>query len=191
MMKRILLVYIIMCIPTLKMWAGLKDGEACDDLLQYTPYAALFTLKACGVDSRDAWGRFAVTAAASFAVSAGTTYALKNTVREWRPDNSDRRSFPSGHVTIAFAGAAMLHREYGSVSPWITVGGYAVATAAAASRLMHDRHHWYDVAAGAAVGVLGTELTFYLGDRLFPKKHPGSTATVVFTGTGLNVAVAF
>ena len=66
-----------------------------------------------------------------------------------------------------------------------------MATAAAASRLMHDRHHWYDVAAGAAVGVLGTELTFYLGDRLFPKKHPGSTATVVFTGTGLNVAVAF
>ncbi|MGN1263777.1 MAG: phosphatase PAP2 family protein [Prevotella sp.] len=190
-MKRLILIYMIMCIPTLKTYAIFNAGDACDDVLQYTPYAALFTLKACGVDSRDGWARLAATAAASFAVSAGTTYALKKTVREWRPDHSDRRSFPSGHATIAFAGATMLRREYAAVSPWIAVGGYAVATFTAADRVRRDRHHWYDVAAGAAIGALGTELTCYLADKLFPKIHAGSAATIVFTGTRLDVAVAF
>ena len=103
--------------------AGGIGGETTDDVLQLTPWAAVIALKASGIDSRHEWPRLAATAAASMAVSAGVAYTLKHTVSEQRPDGSDDHSFPSGHATIAFAGATVLHKEFGKVSPWISVAG--------------------------------------------------------------------
>mgnify|MGYP006873007571 CR=1 FL=1 len=57
-------------------------GNGPDDVLQYVPYAAVFGLKACGVESRDGWTQLAVTTAASWVMAAGTTYALNHTVKE-------------------------------------------------------------------------------------------------------------
>ena len=125
----------------------------------------------------------------SLAVSAGVTYALKNSINEWRPDHSDRRSFPSGHSAVAFSGATVLHHEFGRVSPWISVGGYAVATLTAADRVRRDRHHWHDVAAGAAIGVLSTELTYALSNRYFSKLFPGSDICMSVSGNGVDVAI--
>lgn len=172
-----------------------SHGNGPDDVLQYTPYAAAFALKACGVDSRSDWARLTATAGLSFVVSAGVTWTLKHSVREWRPDRSDRRSFPSGHSTFAFAGATVLHHEYRHVSPWISVGGYAVATFTAVDRVCRDRHHWYDVTAGAAVGVLSTELSYYVTERLMPRLFPSLASSgdvsVAFTGSRFDVAVRF
>lgn len=144
-----------------------RHGDGLDDVLQYTPYAAAFALKACGVDSRNGWPRMAASAAMSFVVSAGVAYTLKHTVNERRPDGSDRRSFPSGHATFAFAGATVLHKEFGHVSPWISVAGYSVATFTAVDRVVRDRHHWYDVVAGAGIGVLSAELGYFLSGKIF------------------------
>jgi len=33
-----------------------------------------------------------------------------------------------------------------------------------------NRHHWYDVAAGAAVGFASAELTWWLSNMLFPQR---------------------
>ncbi len=33
------------------------------------------------------------------------TYGLKEAFPEWRPDHSDRKSFPSGHTSVSFAAA--------------------------------------------------------------------------------------
>lgn len=148
-----------------------QRSDALDDVLQYVPYASLFAMKAAGVDSRHQWPQLAVTAAASWVATAGVSYVLKHTVREWRPDDSDRRSFPSGHTAFAFAGATALRHEFGKVSPWIAVGGYALATAVAVDRVRRDRHYWHDVGAGAVIGVLATEATYYLSERLFDAKQ--------------------
>lgn len=162
-------------------------GNGPDDVLQYVPYATVLALKTCGVESRHDWKALATATVMSWMVSAGTTYVLKHSINEWRPDRTDRNSFPSGHATIAFAGATVLHHEFGRVSPWISVGGYAVATLTAADRVRRDRHHWYDGAAGAAIGILGTELTYVVTDRLFPE----SNVDVGLTGSGIDVAVRF
>lgn len=180
-----------MCIGTAGMRAQQRHGDAADDVLQYAPYAAVFAMKACGVESRHDWAGLTARTAMSFVVSAGTTYILKNSVSERRPDRSDRRSFPSGHATIAFSGATVLHHEFGRVSPWISVGGYTVAALTAADRVRRDRHYWHDVAAGAAIGVAGTELSYFLADRLLPRLFPGRDVCIGFTGTGLDVAVRF
>ncbi len=166
-----------------------RHSDGIDDVLQYTPYAAVFALKACGVESRDNWQALALTSVASFVASAGIGYVMKQTIKEWRPDDSDQKSMPSGHSIVAFAGATMLYHEYGKVSPWITIAGYGVAAFTAVDRVVRDRHHWYDVLAGAGIGFAATEVTWWLSRKIFTQKK--DQVLVGFSGNTLDVAVRF
>lgn len=141
-------------------------GDGADDWLRLVPVASALTLKACGVESRSSWPRLVVNTAMSYALGSAVTWGLKHGVTERRPDWTDRRSFPSGHAMVAFAGAAVVDREYRQVSPWISVAAYTVATGVAVDRVARHRHHWHDVAAGAAVGVGSTLLGYYLADKV-------------------------
>ena len=187
MNKKIYLLVVLMLV-TMSARAQQRYSDGLDDVMQYVPYASVFALKACGVESRDDWKKLAITTAASWVVTAGTGWVIKHTVKEWRPDESDQKSFPSGHTMIAFAGATALHKEFGKVSPWISVAGYGVATFVAVDRVARDRHHWYDVVAGAGLGFALTEATWWLSDQLFPRQK-GNIA-IGFSGNTLDVAVA-
>lgn len=187
MMKKIYLLAVLM-LMAMDTKAQQKYSDGLDDVLQYVPYATVYTLKAFGVESRDDWKKLAITTVASWAATAGTGWVIKHAVKEWRPDESDRKSFPSGHTMIAFAGATALHKEFGKVSPWISVAGYGVATFVAVDRVARDRHHWYDVVAGAGLGFAVTEATWWLSDKLFPRQK-GNIA-IGFSGNTLDVAVA-
>jgi len=77
------------------------------------------------------------------------TDGLKSTIHEERPDESNDRSFPSGHTSMSFAAAATLHKRYG----WkYGFPAYAVATFVGAARVKADKHFVHDVIAGAALG---------------------------------------
>lgn len=78
--------------------------------------------------------------------TVGTAYALKNIVREQRPDKSDFQSFPSDTSALAFAPAQYLWDRYG----WqYGLPAYAAASFVGYSRIDAKKHHWYDVAASA------------------------------------------
>ena len=141
-------------------------GDGIDDYLRFAPLLTAYTLKAAGVESSSSWKRMTVNTALSVGVTCGVTYALKKAINEKRPDGTDSDAFPSGHTAVAFAGAVVLDKEFRHVSPWISVAGYAVATATAVDRVRRNRHHWHDVAAGAAIGILGTEAGYWLGDKI-------------------------
>jgi membrane-associated phospholipid phosphatase len=80
--------------------------------------------------------------------TVGTVYALKQIVREQRPDHSDFQSFPSDTAALAFAPAAYLWDRYG----WeYGVPAYAAAAFVGYSRVESKQHHWYDVAASAGI----------------------------------------
>jgi len=49
----------------------------------------------------------------AYGTTMATTVALKYTVKEKRPDNDDRDSFPSGHTASAILGATFIHKRYG------------------------------------------------------------------------------
>lgn len=88
-------------------------------------------------------------AALSIGLAGGLAELGKALVHEQRPDNSDNNSFPSGHTALAFSSATTLYRRYG----WqMGFPAYAVAALTGSARVAARKHHWYDVAAGAAIG---------------------------------------
>jgi len=91
----------------------------------------------------------ALQAGGSMGASLLVTAGLKETFPERRPDGSDRKSFPSGHTSTAFAAAATLQNRYG----WqVGVPAQLVAAFVGLSRVQARKHHWYDAVAGAAIG---------------------------------------
>ena len=93
------------------------------------PLVANWVLKAAGVKSRSKLERMLTANAMALGMSFGVTQLLKHTVKETRPDLSDQHAFPSGHTSFAFVSASVLSREYGYLSPWVSVGSYTTATA--------------------------------------------------------------
>lgn len=134
------------------------------------------------------WPRFLANTGASMVVAFGAKSALKAMIKEERPDHSDNKSFPSGHAAFAFAAARSLDKEFRKDCIWIPIAGYAAATAVGIERIASDRHHWYDVVAGAAVGFGSAELTWWLSDKLFGK---GSNVALGSSGNSVDVAVTW
>lgn len=77
------------------------------------------------------------------------TYTLKYGIDAERP-NGGGQSFPSGHTSMAFAGAEFIRKEYGGY--W-GIPAYLAASYVGWSRV-ESRNHWtVDVLAGAAIGI--------------------------------------
>ncbi len=92
------------------------------------------------------------------------TEVLKQAVNKRRPDNSDNKSFPSGHTSVAFTSAAFIHERYGW--QW-SVPAYVAASYVGYSRVQSDRHFTVDVLAGAALGIVSSRyFTTPYGEKL-------------------------
>lgn len=141
-----------------------------DNYTQYVPAAVMLGMKALGVESRSSWSRMMASDAMSAVIMASVVQSIKHTTNVMRPDGSDNHSFPSGHTAMAFMTATMLTKEYGHISPWIGVGAYSFASATGLMRIANNKHWMSDVLTGAGIGILSTELGYYLGDLLFKDK---------------------
>lgn len=137
-----------------------------DNYMQLAPVAVMLGLKAAGVESRSSWKRMAVSDAISAVMMAGVAQGLKHTTNVTRPDGSDNHSFPSGHTATAFMAATMLSKEYGHISPWISAGAYATATATGLMRVANNKHWLSDVMVGAGIGILSTEFGYWIADAI-------------------------
>ena len=87
-----------------------------------------------------------------------TTDGIKDAVGRSRPNESDHKSFPSGHSSIAFACARMSNRNLNSIDikPWmrnsLKAVNFGAASATAWARVEAECHFPGDVLAGAAIG---------------------------------------
>lgn len=122
-------------------------------------------------------------AAFTTATTLGATYILKYSVKKERPDGSDNHSFPSAHTSIMFANAGFLQRRYG----WkFGAPAFVLATYVGWSRTYANKHDWWDVAAGAAIGAGSA----YIFTRPFAKKHNLAIAPVS-DGTHFGITASF
>lgn len=138
-----------------------------DDYLQYIPAVAMLGMKIGGVKGRSSWARMITSDAFSAILMATTINSLKYTAKVMRPDGSERNSFPSGHTATAFMTATMMRKEYGVRNPWYSIGAYSMATATGLTRMANNKHWLSDVMVGAGIGILSTELGYYLADLIF------------------------
>ena len=82
------------------------------------------------------------------ALTVGTTYALKNIIRERRPNGSDYQSFPSDTTALAASGSTFLWGRYG----WqYGLPALAATEFVSYSRIQARQHRWYDTLASSAI----------------------------------------
>lgn len=141
------------------------------------PAAALATVLA--MEDWEGLKEGALTAA----VTAGVTIGLKYLVKEQRPDFSNRHSFPSGHSSVTFAAATFIGRRYGW--KW-SIPAYALASYTAWGRVYGKKHHWWDVAAGAALGAASAMIFTHP----YMQKHEVALAPAV-SDAGAGVVLGF
>jgi membrane-associated phospholipid phosphatase len=115
-------------------------------------------------------------ALASLAISTFVTGVLKTAGGRARPSElqgphewdffdgwrDERRSYPSGHSTRAFAVAAVFSEELGGATPWIA---YPIAAGVAWSRVNDDGHWASDVVLGGVIGIVSGQLVVRRGHR--------------------------
>lgn len=135
--------------------------------ISLSPLAAAWVMKACGVKSRSTTRRMIASSIFATGLTVGLSQTLRMSVTEERPDGRGKSSLPSVHAALAFMGATVLSREYGHISPWITIGGYTAATGTQMLRVGHNAHWMNDIFVGAGIGVVSTNLAYYLTDRIF------------------------
>ena len=142
-----------------------------DDYMQYFSPAMTYALKIGGVEGRSDWGRLLATTVMSYFFMDWSVTAIKYTSKEMRPNGTSANSWPSGHTATSFAGATMLHKEYGLTrSPWYSVAGYSMATATGVLRVLNNAHWVSDVICGAGLGIMTTELAYAASDIIFGRK---------------------
>ena len=125
----------------------------------------------------------ALQAAGSASAAELTAFGLKQAFPELRPDGSDRKSFPSGHTSLAFASASSLFNRQGAK---IGIPAMLVATFVGVARVKADKHHWYDVVVGAGIGSAAGFLITNKPDRKIALVPWGDTK-----GGGLSFATRF
>ena len=167
-MKRILLLLSIICFASSSLQAQNRDAiETSTDIAMFAPAAV-------GAGAALIKGDYKglLQLGESLAVSVAVSYALKYTVKKERPDGSDNHAFPSNHTGFSFAGATFLQKRYGW--KW-GVPAYLVSGYVAWGRIYAKRHDFWDVLAGAAIGV-GSGFLF---TTPFAKKHDVVLAPMV------------
>ena len=173
------------------------NSHGIDDYSRHVPLALAYGLMATGHrGTRSAVG-FTLIYLAAHELDEGIVSSLKRITAEPRPYNAeDLSSFPSSHTAQAFLTATLLHEQYGHQYPWVSVSGYAVATATGAMRLMGNKHWATDVLAGAAIGFLSAETAWHLYPALTNMLPPRLANRLLLVptyvpGAGAGMALAF
>ncbi|MGI9433818.1 MAG: phosphatase PAP2 family protein [Geminicoccaceae bacterium] len=94
----------------------------------------------------------------AFGSANATVAGLKEIVRRERPDDTDRRSFPSGHAVAAFTSSSLIEQNVDQTiaSPVtrgvVTAGTIGLAAATSWARVEGNKHYPVDILVSAAIG---------------------------------------
>jgi membrane-associated phospholipid phosphatase len=134
-----------------------------DNYLVYAPVVLNYGLDWIpGITAKHNFRDRTLILATSHLLTYGVVTTMKSQISVVRPRGWYDDSFPSGHTAVAFTGAHVLFKEYKDESAWIGVGGYAIATATSAFRVINRAHWVSDVVTGAGIGILSAEIGYMM-----------------------------
>jgi membrane-associated phospholipid phosphatase len=137
-----------------------------DNYLQFVPAAMVYGLNIAGIHGEhDLLDRTSLFVMSNIFLNI-TVSSLKSITMKLRPDSADYLSFPSGHTAEAFANAEFLRLEYRHKSVWYGVAGYVIAGFTGYLRMYNNKHFLSDVIAGAGIGILSTDLSYWLYPKI-------------------------
>ncbi|MBK1439954.1 phosphatase PAP2 family protein [Parapedobacter sp. ISTM3] len=137
-------------------------GAVIDNYTQYAPAAAVYGLNLFGVKGKHNLKDRTVIYITSQLILGVIVVPTKSWVGEQRPDGSNNLSFPSGHTATAFSAAHFMFREYRDSHFWLSISGYPIAAMTGIYRIFNDKHWVGDVVAGAGIGILSSEIAYWL-----------------------------
>lgn len=169
-------------------------GAKIDNYMQYAPAIAVYGLNLSGVKGNHNFTDRTIIYATSQLISAAMVLPAKQLVGEERPDGSSKTSFPSGHTATAFSSAHFMFREYNETNFWLGISGYPIAAMTGIYRIFNDKHWVGDVVAGAGIGILSTEITYWLFPTIskwFTNKKNAASLVIVpsYQSTQLGLAI--
>ena len=142
------------------------DHIRLDNYTQVAPAILVYGLNAAGIQGKHNIRDRSIIYGTSMLITSAITVPLKHIVKEERPDQSNKLSFPSGHTAIAFASAQFMFREYKDTNFLLGISGYSFAIFTGIYRTLNDKHWVGDVVAGAGFGILSTELAYWLYPKI-------------------------
>ena len=137
-----------------------------EDYTGFVPIVAVYTLNMAGVKGKHNLVDRSILLVLSYAVAGAVVTPVKRLTNKLRPDGSNRLSFPSGHTSQAFVSAEFLRMEYKHLSPWYGIAGYTVAALTGYLRMYNNKHWLSDIVAGAGVGILSVQATYWVYPKL-------------------------
>ena len=151
-------------------WEHFNYTGDLDDYLRFAPIVAVYGLNALGIKGKNNIGNQTAILGKSMLLTTAITKGLKSILDVERP-TGEGGSMPSGHTAITFAAAQWMHREYGEISPWYSVGAYACATTVGVMRISKGGHWASDVLVGAGIGIISTELIYLTHQYKWDREH--------------------
>ena len=142
-MARVILI-LCCCLVSINTKAQNFDYEKLGDNLQIALPVSAFASTFIWKDNQKAQSQFMKTMGTSFIV----THGLKILINKERPNGGDY-SFPSGHTSAAFTGAAFIDKRYGYK---VGVPAYLLASFVGWSRVNANKHDYWDVLGGIIIG---------------------------------------
>jgi len=142
------------------------DHIRLDNYTQFAPAVLVYGLNAFGVEGKHNFRDRSIIYGTSLLLASAVIMPTKHLAKEERPDQSNRLSFPSGHTAFAFASAQLMYREYHETNFWLGVSGYSLAVFTGVYRMLNDKHWFSDVVAGAGIGILSTEASYWLYPKI-------------------------
>lgn len=137
-----------------------------DDFLLIAPAGITIGMEVLGLKGKHKPLQTAMIFTLSNVILNSIVHPLKYFTKVKRPDNSDFKSFPSGHTTEAFAAAELMRIEFKEYNPWLSYAGYLMAGATGYLRMYNNKHWISDVLAGAGFGIASTKLAFLVFDKI-------------------------
>lgn len=160
------------------------DHIRLDNYTQFAPAALVYGLSVAGIEGKHNFRDRSIIYSTSMLITSAITVPLKHIVKEERPDQSNRLSFPSGHTAVAFASAHFMYREYKDTNFLLSISGYSFAAFTGIYRMLNDKHWFGDVLAGAGFGIISTEFAYWLypkiNELISGKNNTSSTMVIPF-----------